>query len=506
MISIALDHLRDVRSQDRIVGDGQAASQVCVVLSGLLHRSKILADGARQIISFHVPGDMPDLSGLMWPSAHSNLSALTHGSVALIAHSDLDAAMRAVPSLAQLFWRVTLVDAAILAEWVVNLGARDAHGRIAHLLCEMFLRMKGAGLVTDGSFEAPMTQLEIGEATGLAAVHVNRVLQRLRSEGLITLSRRHCRIDDWAGLSAVAGFDPAIFSRRPRTQRFLGSSNYRESGKGSVRSVCPSIDIRHLVYHHGAALAEAPVTPSVSLSPLNPTRPPSASVSHGAPAPLGHDPGFKARAYAALRAAILQMNIYGSPHPVMLDERDLSDRLGVSRTPVREAVAMLEQEGFVRTLPRRGVLVLRKTAREIVEMIEAWAALESMAVRLLVARATDAEIAGLRGLFAAFDQRGPPEDTLADYSAANLAFHQAIIRLSGSQVLAAMTDNLVLHVRGIRQLTIGRDDRARTSLSDHLAIIGAIEARDTLRAERLSRDHTLGLAAYVTAHGAELFN
>ena len=98
-----------------------------------------------------------------------------------------------------------------------------------------------------------------------------------------------------------------------------------------------------------------------------------------------------------------------------------------------------------------------------------------------------------------------PDENLSDYSAANLEFHQAIIRLSKSTVLADMTDNLLLHVRGIRALTIGRHDRAKRSIADHLAIIDAIEKRDTERAERLSREHTLGLAAYVEAHGDELF-
>src|SRR3954471_8333423 len=100
---------------------------------------------------------------------------------------------------------------------------------------------------------------------------------------------------------------------------------------------------------------------------------------------------FKSKAYAALKDAITKMDIYGSSEPIMLDERELSEKLGVSRTPIREAVAMLEQEGFVRTVPRRGILVVRKTKREIVEMIQAWAALESMAARLIAERASDAE-------------------------------------------------------------------------------------------------------------------
>jgi DNA-binding GntR family transcriptional regulator len=213
---------------------------------------------------------------------------------------------------------------------------------------------------------------------------------------------------------------------------------------------------------------------------------------------------FKNKVYTALKEAIIKMDVYSAPEPVMLDERELSERLGVSRTPVREAVAMLEQDGFLRTVPRRGILVVRKTKREIIEMVQAWAALESMAVRLITLN-PNADVESLRQIFKEFSASHKPTEHLNEYSSANITFHQAIIRMSGSQVLAEMTDNLLLHVRGIRQLTIGKHDRAQRSIKDHLAIITAIEKRETEKAERLSRDHTLGLATYVEEHGAELF-
>lgn len=214
---------------------------------------------------------------------------------------------------------------------------------------------------------------------------------------------------------------------------------------------------------------------------------------------------YKARVYAALKQAILNMDLYGSPEPAWLDERQLAERLGVSRTPIREAVAMLEQQGFVRAVPRKGIVVLRKTKREVIEMIQAWAALEGMAARLVVERAADDGIAELRTLFRAFGGGRRPADNLSDYSAANIRFHQTIIALSGSAVLAEMTEGLLLHVRGIRQITIGRDDRASQSIIDHLGIIEALEQRDADAAERRARDHTLGLAAYVERHGAGIF-
>lgn len=215
---------------------------------------------------------------------------------------------------------------------------------------------------------------------------------------------------------------------------------------------------------------------------------------------------YKTKAYLALKQAITTMDIYGSAEPSWLDERQLSERLGVSRTPVREALAMLEQEGFVKSLPRRGIIVVKKTKREIVEMVQAWAALESMAARLITLNASDEAIKSLRPLMEGFGEAHKPREHLGEYSSANIAFHQALIRLSGSKMLADMTDNLVLHVRGIRQITIGRDNRAERSIQDHLGIIGAIELRDTERAERLSREHTLGLAAYVEQYGDRFFD
>ena len=171
----------------------------------------------------------------------------------------------------------------------------------------------------------------------------------------------------------------------------------------------------------------------------------------------------------------------------------------MSRTPIREAMTLLEQEGFVRTLPRRGVFVVRKTKKEILEMIHVWAALESMAARLITLHASDSEIATLRKLFDEF-QAGTPDGHMDEYSEANIAFHQAIIRLSRSKLISAMTENLFIHVRAIRQLTIRQDNRAQRSIIDHMKIIEALERRDTELAERLVRQHTLDLAAHVAKH------
>ncbi len=221
--------------------------------------------------------------------------------------------------------------------------------------------------------------------------------------------------------------------------------------------------------------------------------------------PFAPEPTFKTRIYETLKHAITNMDIYGRTEETWLDERQLAEKLGVSRTPIREAIAMLEQQGFVKSVPRRGLIVLRKTKREVIEMIQAWAALEAMAARLIVQRADDAAIGELRALFNSFHDTHRPADHLTEYSTANIRFHQTIIELTGSSVLREMTENILLHVRGIRQLTIGRDDRASQSIKDHLAIIDALEKRDIERAEKLCRDHTLGLAEFVDKHGEGLF-
>ena len=191
-----------------------------------------------------------------------------------------------------------------------------------------------------------------------------------------------------------------------------------------------------------------------------------------------------------MKEAILKMDIYATPEQVMLDERALSERLGVSRTPIREAIAMLEQDGFVKTVPRRGIVVVRRTKTEIVDMIRAWAALESMAARLITTTARKKDITALRDFFKDFGKDRLPQDHVEEYSKANIAFHQALISLSESPVLVDMTNDILLHVRGYRQLTIGRKDRTATSLPEHLAIIEALEARDTELAEKRARDHT----------------
>ena len=224
------------------------------------------------------------------------------------------------------------------------------------------------------------------------------------------------------------------------------------------------------------------------------------SAGHLALVPLALAPlnlvSLRDQAYALLKDAIAHTDIYSHRRPLRLDEREIMRALGVSRTPVREALSLLEQEGFVRTVPRRGMFIIRRSKREIIEMIQMWAALESMSARLATLQAPDAEIGKLRHLFDEF-QNSPPAEHIDEYSEANIAFHQMIIRLGGSQLIAEATENLFIHVRAIRKVTISQNQRAARSIIGHLRIIEALERRDTELAERLTRQHTLDLAAHV---------
>ena len=216
-------------------------------------------------------------------------------------------------------------------------------------------------------------------------------------------------------------------------------------------------------------------------------------------APIEANFSLKDRIYKTLKQAITSMNIYAEDAELRLDERELSDKLAISRTPIREALARLEQEGLVRIVPRRGVFIVRKTKAEIIEMITVWAALESMAARLVTENASNEEIANLRKLFSTFED----DETSAridEYSRRNIDFHSRILKLSKCALLNETASNLFIHMRSIRARTISEDNRAKRSIIDHMHIIEAIEARDTDLAERLVREHTLNLAAHVAVN------
>ncbi len=215
--------------------------------------------------------------------------------------------------------------------------------------------------------------------------------------------------------------------------------------------------------------------------------------------PIESSFSLKDHIYDVLKEAITSMNIYDEEAELKLDERQLSEQLRISRTPIREAIARLEQEGLVTVVPRRGVYITRKTKKEILEMITVWAALESMAARLITENASDERIASLRRLFTTFEN-GQVQAHIDEYSDRNIEFHQAILEMSGCALIKQIAEGLFVHMKGIRARTISEKDRAKRSIIDHLHIIEALEQRDTDLAERLVREHTLNLAAHVESY------
>lgn len=212
--------------------------------------------------------------------------------------------------------------------------------------------------------------------------------------------------------------------------------------------------------------------------------------------PVNNNFSLKEHIYDVLRDGIISMNIYAEDAELKLDERQLSAQLRISRTPIREALARLAQDGLVRIVPRRGVMIVRKSVDEILEMIVAWAALESMAARLATSRASNAEIGSLRRMLARFSQE-EVRTHIDEYSETNIKFHARILELSKCALLKSIADGLFLHMRAIRARTMAEGDRAKRSIVDHAHIIEALETRDANLAERLVREHTLNLHAHV---------
>ena len=200
--------------------------------------------------------------------------------------------------------------------------------------------------------------------------------------------------------------------------------------------------------------------------------------------------------YDVIRDAILEMNIYDENTDLRLDERRMAEQLGISRTPIREALARLDQDGFVEILPRKGVYIRRKTLDEILEMIIVWAALESMAARLATERASDAELEALRQQATRYSQDSARAD-IAEYSAANVEFHQSIFSLAKCDALKDIADGLFLHMHSVRRRAMGESDRASRSVVDHMGIVEALEARDADVAAGRVREHTMRLHDHV---------
>jgi CRP-like cAMP-binding protein len=198
---------RDMGARRNVIREGERPDHVHLVVEGWAARYKLLADGARQITAFLIPGDFCDLHVTILGEMDHSIITLTRAKVAYIPRSEIDA-LAERPGLAKAFWWATLVDEAVLRAWIVNVGRRDAFEAIGHLMCELYVRMKNIGLADDHRFELPLTQEELGDALGLTPVHVNRVLQRMRAMELITFKSGLLTILDYRRLESASGFNP----------------------------------------------------------------------------------------------------------------------------------------------------------------------------------------------------------------------------------------------------------------------------------------------------------
>lgn len=200
--------VRQMASRQTIVATGDRPSICCLVIDGFVQRSKVVGKGNRQILSFHQPGDIPDLQSLYLHVQNHEIITLSESVLGFIHHDPLRELLRSRPHVAEAFWRDILVDAAIFREWICNVGQRDAANRLAHLILELYTRLGAIGRVTNTSFKFPATQSFFAEAIGITDVHLNRVVQELRTKGLLEIERGQITILDLEQLRQMADFDP----------------------------------------------------------------------------------------------------------------------------------------------------------------------------------------------------------------------------------------------------------------------------------------------------------
>lgn len=198
---------RDVAAQTDLAREGESSDFVRLILDGFACRYKLLADGSRHIMAYLVPGDMCDFQVFILKEMDHSIGTLARSKVVDIPRKRI-LELTERPAIARAFWMMSLVDAATLREWLVNLGQRPAEERVAHLFCELHLRMKSVGLADGNSFSLPITQVELGDTMGITGVHANRVLRSLRADKLITLKHKELVILDPARLYEMSGFNP----------------------------------------------------------------------------------------------------------------------------------------------------------------------------------------------------------------------------------------------------------------------------------------------------------
>ncbi|MDB5690549.1 MAG: Crp/Fnr family transcriptional regulator [Sphingomonas bacterium] len=208
--------LRTLESGTYTVREADPPEQCAVLVSGFAFRQKLTGEGSRQIVSLQIPGEALDLQGLFLDVADHSVQMLTRGEVAFVARSDLRELARARPAIGHAIVVKILVEASIFREWVLNVGRRDSRSRIAHLLCELAVRLDSEGLATDYGYELPMTQEQLADVVGLTPVHVNRTLKALEADGLVKRTKRNISFPDWQRLRSVGDFNQRYLHLTPQ--------------------------------------------------------------------------------------------------------------------------------------------------------------------------------------------------------------------------------------------------------------------------------------------------
>lgn len=208
-----------VAARADLAPQGEATSESTLILSGFAYRAKHLSDGRRQITAVHIPGDFCDLHSFLLKKMDDGLTAFTACEVAIFPHANLREITRKFPYLTRVLWATTLIDGAVQREWMLGLGRLSAQERVAHLICELFVRLRAVGMTEEAGYTLPITQQELGDIFGISAVHVNRTLQVLRSEGLIELDGRRMTILDWDGLRTLAHFNSDYLHMHQQIER-----------------------------------------------------------------------------------------------------------------------------------------------------------------------------------------------------------------------------------------------------------------------------------------------
>jgi CRP-like cAMP-binding protein len=208
--------LKTLEPQSYTVREGQAPQACAVLLSGFAYRQKLAGDGSRQILSLHIPGEALDFQNLFLDVSDHNVQTLTRAEMALIPRADLQHLARSRSAIGHAILVTMLVEASIFREWVLNVGQRDARSRLAHLLCEIAVRLETQGLADENGYELPMTQEQLADALGLTPVHINRTIMSLEADGFIKRDKRRIHFPEWRRMREVADFNQRYLHLEPQ--------------------------------------------------------------------------------------------------------------------------------------------------------------------------------------------------------------------------------------------------------------------------------------------------